>query len=181
MTDYKLYQSSVINNNYNSFLQECKIAYTNFQREFGTNDSTWNYDRYNLFTFTAPNFMFYELFRELSTCIRDYAGHDRPIWMQSWINFHKQDEVLNWHGHSWPHHGYISVDPKKSRTCFQQWEIDNKIGQIYIGPGSEDASSEEFHHKVEVDEPYDDYRITIGFDCTETPHRCCSLHFIPIL
>lgn len=178
MSDYKLYPCKTILDNYDSFLVECNVVYSNFRRHYGTKDSTWSYDRYNLFTFSSPSLLFYDLFKELSTTIRTHAGHDRPIWMQSWINFHKQDEVLDWHGHDWPYHGYISVDPKKSRTCFREWEIENKIGQIYIGPG---GGEDDYHHKVVVDEPYDDYRITIGFDCTETPNRCCSLHFIPIL
>lgn len=175
---YNLYHSKTINENYDAFVSECNLAHSNFRREYGTTDSTWAYDRYNIFTLTSPSILFYDLFKELSECIRDHAGHDKPIWMQSWINFHKQDEVLDWHGHPWPYHGYISVDPKKSRTCFREWEIENKIGQIYIGPSS---LNELYQHKVEVDEPYDGYRITIGFDCTETPKHNSVLQFIPIL
>ena len=66
-------------------------------------------------------------------------------------------EVLKWHTHEWPIHGYISIRPHKTRTVFEDHKVINEVGNIYIGPGHQ-------YHKVEVDEDFDTPRITIGFD-----------------
>ena len=109
--------------------------------------------------------------------LRDYIGDDRPLWMQSWINFHKQDAVLNKHGHDWDFHGYISVNPKDTTTVFEQYEIKNKKGQIYIGPGREG-----YEHYIRVDNPYKGERITIGFDITfESNRDIPNLGLIPLI
>ena len=71
-------------------------------------------------------------------------------------------QVLDWHGHDWPYHGYISVDPKKTDTVFETYRIKNELGNIYIGPGHR-------MHKVEVIHPFDTPRITLGFDITDEP------------
>ena len=86
------------------------------------------------------------------------------MWFQSWLNFHKPDQVLDWHDHNWPYHGYISIDPKGTRTVFKDYEVKNEIGNIYIGPGHR-------RHKVEVDEVYDGPRITLGFDIHTEPSK----------
>jgi hypothetical protein len=77
--------------------------------------------------------------------------------MQCWLNYHHSNEVLDWHNHAWDYHGYICIDPKKTRTVFREYEIVNQIGNIYIGPGNRE-------HKVVVDEDYSSPRITLGFD-----------------
>jgi len=97
--------------------------------------------------------------------------------MQSWLNFHSSDEVLKKHSHEWPFHGYISVDPKSTTTVFEKYEIENKIGQIYIGPGGKG-----YEHYVRVNNPYEGKRITIGFDITDIPNRGYkNLGLTPIL
>ena len=72
------------------------------------------------------------------------------------------DEVLKWHNHEWDYHGYISVRPHNTVTVFEDREIKNEIGNVYIGPGNR-------YHEVKVIEEYDTPRITIGFDLTLTP------------
>ena len=47
--DYKLYQSQLIKDNYSSFVENCSKVYNLIQNKFNTNDSTWNYYRYNIF------------------------------------------------------------------------------------------------------------------------------------
>ena len=73
------------------------------------------------------------------------------------------DQVLKWHNHSWPCHGYISIDPKMTKTVFEGYEITNEVGNIYIGAGNR-------QHCVEVLEPFTAPRITIGFDVTDVPN-----------
>jgi hypothetical protein len=94
---------------------------------------------------------------DLKKIIRNYLQTEDPLWMQCWLNFHKQDEILDWHNHEWPYHGYISVRPHNTTTVFKNFEIKNKIGNIYIGPGN-------LEHKVRIDKKFTTPRITIGFD-----------------
>ena len=82
--------------------------------------------------------------------------------------------MLNWHSHQWDYHGYISIDPKKTRTVFSDYEIKNEVGNIYIGPGDRE-------HKVIVDENFDTPRITLGFDVSlETEDLNDTISLIPI-
>ena len=164
-TDYnkgtKLYQSKIIQDNFEQFCNEVEIAYTFYTNRTGQLNPTKNYMKYNLFSFTAQSLLFYKLYKELNYFIRDYIGDDRPLWMQSWLNFHKPQAVLDLHDHHFTYHGYISVDPKNTTTVFPtvNQEIKNEIGQVYIGPGGE-----RYAHYVKVNEPYNVHRITIGFD-----------------
>lgn len=160
MNDYKIYKSDLIINNQNWILRDLGLAYKNFKHHFPHQDSTWGYRYYNIFSATSPSPIMYDLYAELKTYIRDFVGDDRKLWIQSWMNFHQANDVLDWHGHAWKYHGYISVDPKNTKTVFEGYEIKNELGNIYIGPGMR-------MHKVEVLEPYADYRITLGFDVTD--------------
>jgi len=181
--NYQIYQSKTVQNNWSDFVDHSHEAYNKITDLVNSKDSTWNYLHYNIFVETATSHLYFLLFAELRKYIRDYnrqiGGSDSDmIWMQSWLNFHKSDEVLDWHGHPWEFHGYISIDPKKSKTIFREWEIYNEIGQVYIGPGSND---DRYHHKVEVLEPYEGDRITIGFDCTKRQNEVLQSKMIPIL
>jgi len=136
-------------------------------------DLTMSYHKYNVFGLTSPTQVFYDLFKELRGFVYDYMGDCDSLWMQSWLNYHMPHEVLKWHNHSWPVHGYINVRPHKTKTNFGNYEVDNEIGLIYIGPG--DAS-----HKVDVIEEYDTPRITLGFDLTDRPEKAsANLGLIP--
>ena len=105
---------------------------------------------------------FFRLFKELQKIIRVYCLNDSSLWMQAWLNYHTENEVLEvlgWHDHLWPYHGYVSIDPHNTVTEFKEFKIINKVGNIYIGPG--------YHkHRVIVKENYLRPRITIGFDVT---------------
>jgi hypothetical protein len=47
---------------------------------------------------------------------------------------------------------------------FEEWTVHNEIGNIYIGPGTA-------YHKIEVLQPYEGYRYTIGFDIITEPNK----------
>ena len=175
MKNYIVHQSQTIIDNQELMIRDLNVSRENFKQHFPDKDSTWGYHYYNIFATTAPSPVFYELYKELNKVIREYIGDDRPLWMQSWLNFHMSNEVLGWHNHEWPHHGYISIDPKKTKTVFKEYEIINEVGNIYIGPGNRE-------HKVEILEDFDTPRITLGFDIHETaaiPFEMFSL--VPIL
>ncbi len=162
MNDYLLYQSKYIVDNQRQLFDDIDQAHINFKRLFPDADSTWSYTKYNIFVLTAPSTAFYGLYKELCGLIRQQLGPDRPLWMQAWINYHRPEQVLDWHEHGYEFHGYISLDPKQTRTVFENYTIENKTGQIYFGPGSR-------KHKVEVIEPFEGHRTTIGFDVHTLP------------
>lgn len=132
------------------------------KRVFNTHDTTKVYPFYNIFNATSSNMLMYKLFNELKTVVRDELGYEQPLWMQAWLNFQDDKNLLKWHDHDWDWHGYICIDPKNTKTIWREFEIENKIGQIYFGDGHKE-------HAVEAVEPFDGYRITLGFDITNVP------------
>jgi hypothetical protein len=162
MNDFIVYQSDYIVKNQRQLFDDIDQAHVNFKRLFPSNDSTWSYDKYNIFSLTAPSTAFYSLYKELCGVVRQQLGFDRPLWMQAWINYHTSDELLDWHEHAFDYHGYISIDPKNTITRFSDYTIENKIGQIYFGPGNR-------QHKVEAVTPFEGVRTTIGYDIHTIP------------
>lgn len=162
MIDYTVHQSKFIVDNMQLIRDDIDIAHRLFKTMFPNADSTWAYNRYNLFALTAPSSAFYSIYKEVRDIVRGQLGDDRPLWMQAWINYHTPEQVLDWHGHEFEYHGYISIDPKKTNTVFKEYVIENKPGQIYFGPGGRE-------HKVEVIEHYEGFRTTIGYDIHTTP------------
>ena len=183
MNDYTLYQSKFILDNQLDIIEDLRVAHRLFENLFPNKDSTWTYNCYNIFSLTAPSTNFYQIYLELRNLIRGDLGDSRPLWIQAWLNYHKVNEVLDWHNHDFEYHGYISIDPKNTKTVFENYSIENKIGQIYFAPGYR-------QHKVEVVEPFEGERITIGFDVvtipthpmvTYTERPWVNMSFIPLL
>jgi len=184
MSNYILHQSEYIETNLQDIFVDLEIANRILKDHFPDQDTTWAYGLYNIFSITSPSTNFYNIYKELSELVRNYLKTDEPLWMQAWLNYHKHDELLKWHTHGYPYHGYICIDPKKTITVFETHTIENKIGQIYFGKGN-------IYHRVEALEPFDGHRITIGFDVhaiekhplvynyVERPYR--NLGIIPLL
>ena len=157
MSDYIVVQSEFIKDNIDHIYDDLDVAHRLHQNMFTNESSTWTFDRYNIFNLTAPSTVFYKIFKEVRDIVRGQLGDDRPLWFQAWVNHHRPNEVLDWHAHEFDYHGYISLDPKKTITEFDGYEIENKPGNIYFGPGYR-------KHRVKVLEDYDGYRTTIGYD-----------------
>ena len=167
--DHKLYKSEVVLGNHRVMINILGNAVS----YLGDADPTWTYDRYNLFGLTSPTKVFYDLFKELRGFVYDYTDGD--LWMQSWVNYHMPDQLLKRHNHTWPIHGYICINPHLTKTCFDDYEIQNRIGDVYIGPGGR-------HHEVKLIEPFYTPRITIGFDVTDRPSKSTgNLGMIPFI
>ena len=165
--DWKLYKSQVVLDNQRVMISILNNAIPSL----GGIDSTWSYDKYNLFGLTSPTQVFYDLFKELRGFVYDYTDGD--LWMQSWVNYHMPDQLLKRHNHTWPIHGYICINPHLTKTCFDDYEIQNRIGDVYIGPGGR-------YHEVKLIEPFYTPRITIGFDITDRPQQAnANLGMIP--
>jgi len=156
--NYRVYRSSEIVNNKEAFISQIESSINSLNSIYPDIDSTWGYNVYNLFAISAGYEMFFNLYEDLKFVVRDYLQTDEPLWMQSWANYHYENDVLDWHAHrDWACHGYISIDPKSTVTMFEGFEIANEVGNIYIGPT-------DVQHKVYVRSPYEGHRITCGFD-----------------
>tara|TARA_B100000073_G_scaffold317811_1_gene295436 strand:- start:311 stop:982 length:672 start_codon:yes stop_codon:yes gene_type:complete len=131
-----------------------------------SNQNVSGYRFYNVFSLTTPSPLFWELFREIKYIVEQQFDYDGPKWIQCWLNYHKQDEVLDWHNHGFPMHGYVSIRPHYTTTTFGDYEIKNEIGNIYIGPGYRD-------HKVIVNKEWkdDEPRLTLGYDIITNADR----------
>lgn len=165
--NFCLYKSSTVVENHNYFLDSSKQAYQ-ATRELLDNlsgtgtDITYSYKKYNIFSITSDSVLWYRLYKELVGFVEDYLRINNTFmgqgkWMEAWINYHTEDEVLDWHDHTYALHGYISINPESTTTVFKDYEITNEIGNVYIGPGMR-------QHKVVVNAPLVRPRITVGFD-----------------
>ena len=177
--NYVRYRSKYIVDNIEEIKQDCQIAHNRFKILFPDKDSSWTYSKYNIFTLTSTSLHFYNMYKDLIFCAKDYLNKQNidlnsPLWIQSWLNFHKSKEVLDWHNHSWLFHGYMSIDPKQSKTVFKDFHINNEVGVLYFGEGYK-------HHKVEVLEDFFGERITIGYDFTRTANEVSNISLIPVL
>ena len=184
--EYKIYNSSLIQDNLSAFIKNCGILHTHIKEIVNVEETTWSYLNYNIFSLSSTSILFYSLFKELNYHIRSYIGDNRPLWLQSWLNYHYYKEVessLRFHGHHTDYHGYISIEPHKTKTIFKKgFEIINTPGQIYLGPGSPAGNSDDYNHYVKVIEPYNTPRITIGFNIgTIVDNKVGNPSWIPLL
>jgi|TARA_R110000744_G_scaffold52249_1_gene112000 hypothetical protein len=173
--DYKIHKSQTVIDHQLLMINDLDIAQAHVKEHLPVTDLTWNYRYYNIFAVTSPSPTFFNLFKEVCSIIREHVGDDRPLWMQSWLNRHLHNEVLDWHGHDYPWHGYVCIDPKDSTTLFEGYDINNEVGNIYIGPGHR-------RHKVESLSAFEGHRLTLGFDVhdeTGTPYD--QFGMVPVL
>ena len=186
MEKYKIYQSDLIKENHLLFQNQCKKAHKIILNKTNTTNSTWVYTDYNIFNITSSSILFYKLYKELNYHIRSFIGDDRPLWFTSWLNYDEGKNVeknLQLHSHSGPYHGYISITPQYTQTHFNNGlVVDNKIGQIYMGPGDrDDNNNRDWDHYVKITKPYDGVRITLGFDINFRQNHNNTLGYIPLL
>jgi len=183
--DFKIYKNQNIITNHREFVHDCHLAHEKFKNFFKDQDSTWSYNSYNIFGLTSPKIIWYNLYRDLSSIVKDYVNTNDPLWLQCWMNYHYSNKVLNWHGHNFPIHGWINIDPKNTKTIFRyykeknddrDYEIYNSVGNIYIGPGHR-------WHKVVVESDFLQPRITLGFNVLHSPPDVVDvgMSFIPIV
>ena len=163
---YLIAESKITVENQRRLIKITEVCHGMHQDYYHGMSSTWSYPYYNFWGLTSPNELMYSLYDELRTIVKDCIPY-KMMWMQTWVNFHKHDEVLDWHDHDWDYHGYLSIDPKNTTTVFKNWEVENKVGNIYLGRGHN-------KHKVVVNEPYEGYRITLGFDICVTPTKAVN-------
>jgi len=180
--DYAVYNSKYIRDNLDEIIWHSDFSHMKFKHlPFLGPDSNRSYTLYNIFSLSAPSIHFYYIYKDLIKVIKERnKGVEEPLWAHSWINYHNEDELLDWHDHvGWKFHGYISIQPQKTRTVFRNpdYEIVNEPGNIYVGPGLRE-------HRVVADEPFHGKRITLGYDVTNEGNSIdldSAISFIPIL
>lgn len=155
--NYKIFDNQYIKNNHFEILEETNLIYERFCYKFPNMSSTQAYQWYGIQSLTVGLTHYYYILQFLEKTIRNFANHKELLWYQCWINFHEQNQLLDWHDHlDCSYHGYLSIDPKKSCTIFEDYAIDNVIGQLYIGPSNR-------KHKV-ISDDFIGKRVTLGFD-----------------
>ena len=90
MSDYFIYQSEYIQNNISDIIMHTELAHQTFEKLFPGTDSTWSYDRYNIFSLAGPSSVFYNVFKELQSVITQQLGTDNELWIQSWVKINQQ-------------------------------------------------------------------------------------------
>lgn len=158
--NYILYNLNYIKNNHNHFVEYANLAHKRFQFAFGktAKSSTQYFRYYNFFQLVSGSTYYHKLYEDLIKIIKDYVNTNEKLWLQCWINYHKKNEVLDWHYHKeCLLHGYISILPQNTETHFEKYKIKNTIGNLYIGEPNK-------NHKVVNLSDFDDIRITLGFD-----------------
>lgn len=180
--DYKLYDISDRDIDQSDLLNYVQMSVAKFNHLYGgLTHATEFYYLYNFFTVASCNRNVYKLYLSLVDSIRDYLGKQDNVWMQTWMNVHRESEVLKSHSHEYAYHGYVSLSSHNTNTVFtdgedgnEMYKIRNLPMQIYIGPGYR-------HHHVEVIDSFDDERITLGFDLQLTDTVTENFSFIPVV
>jgi|14_taG_2_1085336.scaffolds.fasta_scaffold10679_3 hypothetical protein len=143
------------------FKKYADLAQKRFEHKFGVEycrATTDLYNQYNSISLLVGSAKYYKMFQDIFKIIRKYAKTKKPLWLQSWLNIHDENQLLTWHNHGDSlFHGYVSIDPKNTETIFKDYTIKNKIGNVYIGPSAN-------YHKVVCKKKFKDKRITIAFD-----------------
>ena len=156
--NYQIHNLKYIKDEFTGFINDCESAKERINFIFPNDSTTGAYDVYNIFSLTSGSLRFYRLYKDIQKIIREYLKTDEPLWLQSWLNYHNIDEVLDWHTHVGNSaHGYVSINPMKTKTIFEKYEVVNEVGKLYIGEPY-------VRHKVEVLENFNRPRITIAFD-----------------
>lgn len=187
MKEHILKTSSLITENHQEFKKLCKVLSQFIKNEIGEKDTTWSYRDYNVFVASSSTYLFYKLYEEVRNIVRGFVGHDRPLWIQAWLNYtecENLEEILKPHFHGFNYHGYVSIDPKNTTTIFNNGlEINNKVGQIYLGPGRgmEEPYRYDYDHYVKINERYSGHRITLGFDIASDVNVLTPNKFIPLV
>jgi hypothetical protein len=173
------YEDYVITEKFNLDLIQLKAScyslYDLVQENFSENKkdftaqstlTTQLFSSYNLFMY--PYNGFYELYQEIKTFFEPYKDKDKNYYIQCWLNFYREGDFINWHGHwhenakSW--HGFFCVDCEPSKTTYRIPGVKNDIDVISKNNLLVISRSDGDSHRT-WPWPYSDRpRITIAFD-----------------
>tara|TARA_R100000664_G_scaffold28576_1_gene39937 strand:- start:1897 stop:2493 length:597 start_codon:yes stop_codon:yes gene_type:complete len=190
--NYSIFKHEPLVKNQNYFINDIKIAREFLIKEFKTDNLTWMYQKYNIFSILAGSNYFWNLYKDIGICVqRHITGNlqqelPKNMWMQSWLNWHTKKELLKRHNHAdngnGYMHGFVSIEPRDTKTIFYKdyedekpiYHVDNEIGNIYIGDGNK-------WHEVISNSSFDGERITLGFDIMTRNSPTNHFGFIPLI
>jgi hypothetical protein len=169
-------------------IKECISAWKDIPYDSITGrDVTMYYGLYSIYSIAAPSEHFYNIYLALTECVNLYfetysITKPKQVWIQSWLNNHKNSEVLEKHKHGFDLHGYISIDPRDTETVFfdgedhnkELYKVTNNPGKLYLGPGDRP-------HYVNNLTNWSGQRFTLGFDVIQSPTTLYNLGAIPIV
>ena len=169
-SNYFLTNLSYIKKNINHFKEHADLAFKRFEFSYGKKSPTAFYKYYNCVSLLVGSPLYYRMFKDVFKIVRKYSKTKKPLWIQCWLNYHYEKDLIkkkdlnliyNWHCHPYAlFHGYIAIEPQDTKTVFENYTIENKIGNVYIGLS-------ENKHKVISNSPYSKGRITIAFDVVD--------------
>ena len=106
------------------FVSDCTTLFKRLTKDLKNYDTTWTYDQYNIFSYASPKQIWTDLFRELRDCAIDFIGNDKDLCYQSWLNYHLEHQLLDWHDHEWPYHGELKDGINKPKIDISEEELD---------------------------------------------------------
>ena len=71
--DWEVHESQLIVDNHEQFVYDCDLIHNKFKSQYPDKDSTWSYERYNVFALASPLPLWYDLYSEISCCSRLFA------------------------------------------------------------------------------------------------------------
>lgn len=171
---FQVYKSSSILEHQEDLVKNCKIIYENIKKDLEAcnngkdiSSTTWVYDKYNFWPYAMnvdPYFI--NLWQDLVEVITAHSPKDaKYALVQSWLNYDTYDSIesnLGRHNHLCALHGYIAIEPQLTKTVFDDWEVVNEVGNIYVGLGN-------LLHGVKNTGKYSEPRITIAYDVIYSP------------
>ena len=126
--------------------------------------STSTYNSYNAFTLLNDNSEWRKIYEQVVLIVKQFylesGGTNDTLYLKAWLNYDDEKDVLGWHNHDSLLHGYIGVEPLDTITQFENQNIENQIGRMYIGPGNT-------LHRVLVNKRMNKKRITLAFDVND--------------
>lgn len=171
-----------LNLNLNKIINSSYKMYDFINTNFNKSDKEYNgqismveqiFASYNLLMYPYPEF--YELYYEIKKMFYDKLNpedSDESYYIQSWLNFYKFGDFIDWHNH-WPPevnswHGYYCVNVEPSKTSYRlnnsekNINVENQNNLLVMSKSIEDQ------HRT-WPWKYDEPRITIAFDILPAP------------
>lgn len=133
--------------------------------------------QYNFLMYLLPGIheLYFTISNVFRACLKDHYGSTKnnKFFIQSWMNYYKKGEFIDWHSHSpkdvggW--HGFLCLDTEPDSYTSYRWPKDPKRKNLIIDVPSKNGSiiigrSNGDEHKSSVWEFENKSRITIAFD-----------------
>lgn len=139
--------------------------------------------KYNfcMYPFPGINILYWNIHHVFHSCLTQFYGGrvDTRFFMQSWLNYYKKGEFINWHSHTkqsvgaW--HGFFCLDVEPDSYTSYKWPKDPERNDVIVDVHSQNnlmvmGLSNDDQHKSSEWLHDDRPRITIAFDILPEEH-----------